>query len=75
MDLQAELLFGRKFRFMMTDTDSWSYNEPAQIIEQWIDRVKTGDTKAVLSLTPDELVINWGGVEGRVREQDLVFEP
>jgi hypothetical protein len=50
MNLLDELLLGKKLLFYHMDTDTWSYNQGANVLEQWVSGSKTGNYLNVISL-------------------------
>lgn len=71
MGILTDLNSGKKIKFEVTDTDSWSYQ--GNILEQTIDGTATGNTLQVLELTEEYITVDWGGPTSTLLQSQILI--
>lgn len=66
MGILTNLQAGKKIHWETVDTDSFGYNQDLNVLEQWINGEKTGETLSVVSISEESLTITWG-------DQDVIY--
>lgn len=74
MGILTRLLQGQKIKFMMTDNDSYSYDEENSLLLQIINNEETGYTLPVTEINEITISVEWGvDLIHTYYEDDLIF--
>ena len=71
MGILTQLSQNKKIKFESSDSDSWEYN--GTVLEQYVGTDPTGNTLEVISISEEEISINWGENQSTLPESDLTF--
>lgn len=73
MNIIESLRQGKKLLFYHMDVDTWSYNEQAGTLEQWIDGQKTGTSLTVSSVDENQITASFEDEVFTLLSQYAVF--
>lgn len=73
MNILESLRQGKKLLFYHMDVDTWSYNETAGTLEQWINGEKTGMLLTVNSVDKNQITASLGDEVFTLLSQYAVF--
>ena len=74
MGILTRLLQGQKIKFMMTDNDSYSYDEENFLLLQIINNEETGYTLPVTEINEITISVEWSvDLIHTYYEDDLIF--
>lgn len=74
MGILTRLLQGEKIKFMMTDNDSYSYDEENSLLLQIINNEETGYTLPVTEINEITISVEWEvDLIHTYYEDDLIF--
>lgn len=74
MGILTNLQAGKKIHWEPVDSDTFSYNQDLNVLEQWMNGEKTGETLPVVSLSEESLTVTWGDQDVTYYDGELEYE-
>ena len=72
MGILTNLNSGKKIKFETTDTDNWGYD--GSRLQQYVDGVATGVSLTVISISEENISIDWGDGNSTLTESKFLWE-
>jgi hypothetical protein len=72
MGILTNLNLGKKIKFEETDNDNWGY-DGSQLIE-YVEGSATGVSLTVVSVSEEEITIDWGGINSTLTESKFIWK-